>query len=50
MKNKPIETLGSKDCFELSEEEALDLPLKHNKAIVEIVLEDEYEGSHYEKN
>ena len=43
--NKLIETLGSLDYFELSEEEALDLTLKNNEGIVEIVLEDEYKES-----
>ena len=40
--------MGSFDYFELSEDEALDLSLKNNKGIVEIVLEDEYEESDYE--
>ena len=46
--NKLIETLGSLDYFELSEDESLDLTLKNNKGIVEIVLKDEYEESDYE--
>jgi len=44
-----IETLGSIDYFELSEEEALDLALSNNKGIVEIILEDEYEEIHCEE-
>ena len=47
--NKPIDTLSSIDYFELSVEEALDLTLKNNKKIVEIVVEDEHEESDYEK-
>ena len=41
--------MDSLDYFEVSEEEALDLALKYNKGIVEIVLEDEYEESNYEE-
>ena len=44
-----IETLGSLDYFELSEEEALDLTLNNNKRIVEIILEDKYKESDYEE-
>jgi len=49
-KNKKlIETLGSLDYFELSEEEALDVSMKNNKEIIEIILEDEYVERDYEK-
>ena len=41
--------MGSLNCFEPSEEEALDLTLKNNKEIIEIVLEDEYEESDYKE-
>ena len=41
--------MGSLDYFEISEEEALDLALKNNKVIVEVVMEDEYEESEYEE-
>ena len=41
--------MGSLDYFELSEEEVLNLALKNNKNIVEIILEDEYEESDYEE-
>jgi len=44
-----IETLGSPDYIELSEEEALDLALNNNKAIIETILEDENEESNYEE-
>ena len=37
--NKIIETLGSLDYIELSEDEALDLALGNNKRIVEIIKE-----------
>ena len=36
--NKLIETLGSLDYVELSENEALNLALSNNKGIVEIIL------------
>ena len=39
-KNKFIKTLGSSVHFEFSKEEALDLALKNNKGIVDIVMED----------
>ena len=41
--------MGSLDYFELNNEEALDLILKNNEGMVEIVLEDEYEDTDYEK-
>ena len=47
--NKLMETLGSLDYFELNGEEALDLALKKNKKIVEIMLEDKYEESDYQE-
>ena len=49
--NKLIETLGSLDYFEISEEEALDLALNNHKGIVEITIdEDEYEETEYEES
>ena len=42
--------MGSLDYFELSKEEALDLTLKNNKGIVEIVLKNEYEEIDYEES
>jgi len=49
--NKLIETLGSLDYFEISEEEALDLALNNNKGIVEITRdEEEYEETEYEES
>ena len=39
--NKLIETLGSLDYFEISEEKALDLALNNNKGIVEITIDEE---------
>ena len=42
--NKLIETLGSLDSFEISEEEALDLALNNNKGIVEITIDEEKYG------
>ena len=47
--NKLIETLGSLDYVELSEDEALDLDLGSNKGIVEIIEDNEYEESNYEE-
>ena len=47
--NKLIKTLGSLDYFELSKEKTLDLALKKNKRIVEIVPEDEYEENYCEE-
>ena len=48
--NKLIETLGSLDCFEISEKEALDLALNNNKGIVELIIEEEeYEETDYEE-
>ena len=47
--NKLIETLGSLDYVELSEDKALDLALSNNKGIVEIILDNEYEKSDYEE-
>jgi len=41
--------LGGVDCFEFSEEEALDLTLKNNEGIIEIVLKDKYEESEYKE-
>ena len=41
--NKLTETLDSLAYFEFSEEEAVDLTLKNNNRIVEIVMEDKYE-------
>jgi len=49
MNNKPIEAMGSLDYFELCEAETLNLALKNNKKIVEIVLKDEYEESDHEE-
>ena len=46
---KLIKTLDNLDCFELDEEEALDLALKNNKEIVKIVLEDKYDESDHEE-
>ena len=40
--------MGSLGYFELNYEEELDLALK-NKGIVEIVMEDEYEGINYQE-
>ena len=45
--NKLIETLGSLDYVELSEDGALDLALSNNKGIVEIILDNEYEETSY---
>jgi len=47
--NKLIETLGSLDYFEISEEEALHLALNNNKGIVKIVMEEEIEETNYEE-
>jgi len=47
--NKLIETLGSLDYVELSEDEALDLAVGNNKEIVEIIEDDEYEENDYEE-
>ena len=47
--SKLIETLGILEYFELSKEEALNLTLKNNKRIVQIVLEDEYKESDYKE-
>ena len=47
--NKLIETFRSLDYLEISKEEALDLALKNNKRIVEVVIKDEYEESDYEE-
>ena len=47
--NKLIETLGSLDYVELSEDEASDLTLSNNKGIVEIIMDNEYEESDYEE-
>ena len=47
--NKLIETLGILDYIELSKDEALDLVLSKNKGIVEIILDNKYEESDYEK-
>jgi len=47
--NKLIETLGSLDYVEHSEDEALELSLSNNKGILEIMLDNEYEASHYEE-
>ena len=47
--NKLIETLGSLDYVELSEDETLDLTLGNNKGIVEIIEDNEYEESDYEE-
>ena len=49
--NKLIKTLGSLDCVELSENEAIDLALalNNNKGIVKIILDNEYVKSQYEK-
>ena len=41
--------MSGPDYFELSKEEALDLALKNNKQIVEIVSEDKYEESNYKE-
>ena len=41
--------MGNLDYVELSEDEALDLALNTNKGIVEIMLDNEYEESDYEK-
>jgi len=50
MKNNNLtETLDSLDYFELSKEEAVDLTLRSNKQIIEIVMEDEYQESDYEE-
>jgi len=37
------------DYFNLSEDEALDLSLKNNKEIIEIILKDEHKESDYEE-
>ena len=47
--NKLIETLGSLDYVELSEDETLDLALNNNKGIVEIISDNEYKESDYEQ-
>ena len=47
--NKLIETLDNLENFELSNDESLDFALKNNRGVVEIVTEDEYEESDYEK-
>ena len=47
--NELIETLSGLNYFKLSEEETLDIALKNNKKIVEIVLEDEHEESDMKK-
>jgi len=48
--NMLIETLGSLDYFEISEEEALDLTLNNNKGIVDVTIEEEeYEETDYEE-
>jgi len=41
--------LGNLDYLETSEEDAIDLALKSNKGIVEIVMEDEHEKCDYEE-
>ena len=43
--NKLTEILGSLDFIDFSSKEALDLTLKSNKVIVEILMEDEYKES-----
>ena len=47
--NKLIETLGSLDYVELSEDEALDLALNTTRGILETILHNEYEESDYEE-
>jgi len=47
--NKLIETLGSLDFVELSEDEALVLTLSNNNRIVEIILDNEYEKNDYKE-
>ena len=47
--NKLIETLGSLDYVELSEDEPLELVLGNNKGIVKIIEDNEYEESDYEE-
>ena len=47
--NKLIETFGSPDYVELSEDEFLNLALNNNKGIVEIILDSKYEESDYEE-
>ena len=47
--NKLIETLGSLDYVELSEDKALELARGSNKGIIEIIEDNEYEESDYEE-
>jgi len=47
--NKLIEALISLDYLELRGEQALNLALKNNKKIVEIILEDDHGKSAYEE-
>ena len=47
--NQLIKALSSLDYFKLNEEKPLDLALKKNNGIVEIVIKDKYEENDYKE-